>query len=577
MVGILTPKEIDDVSQDVLDVQAWANGDSNYVQTFRLGVQVPSPAKLIGGANVINWTGDWLVITNYNIGDAVGDLGSSYVANTANVGDQPPSANWDLMAEKGDVGPGSGDMLAANNLSDVANASTSRTNLGLGAAAVEDVAAGGSGDLLRADGDGSSLTGITVIGGATDAEVANITENSFRIAVGETADAFNVANGTIDVFSTENGIDIANSTNETYDAVNDLYTNGGVPVTDNIITYAVEDSGMTDRAVRVLIAASEISTSGGQVSLELTGPSTVGQIIDLMYIAEQAAAGNWWDYEPGTKVQITFDGGSSSKNMGTGFTTVTTDTIAFTVDETKNYVVGYDGGTGDRAAQGALASAKKAFWNSTDNAATDAPVSPNNDISGNIGSVSKITVTPAALDMTLLSVPSTSLAQPDEAIGVLWEEDVDAVTINTDLLFWATREAGVTFTTDFGTDDKLDVAGHPFANDDRVMVTSSAQDLPAGLDAATVYYVISSATNDFEVSLTSGGGAVDITDDGTGVHTVRRWAQGTLELMTTQAVGQTLFCTADLTGLSAGTTIRYAIVTMNTKELKAHGISEKWG
>ena len=40
-------------------------------------------------------------------------------------------------------------------------AAAARTELGLGTAAVEDVAAGGSGDLLRADGDGSSLTGIT--------------------------------------------------------------------------------------------------------------------------------------------------------------------------------------------------------------------------------------------------------------------------------------------------------------------------------------------------------------------------------------------------------------------------------
>lgn len=43
---------------------------------------------------------------------------------------------------------------------DDVDAATARSTLGLGTAAVENVAAGGTGDLLRADGDGSSLTGV---------------------------------------------------------------------------------------------------------------------------------------------------------------------------------------------------------------------------------------------------------------------------------------------------------------------------------------------------------------------------------------------------------------------------------
>lgn len=75
-----------------------------------------------------------------------------------------------------------------------------------------------------------------------------------------------------------------------------------------------------------------------------------------------------------------------------------------------------------------------------------------------------------------------------------------------------------TFTTDFGTDDKLDISGHGFFDGD--IVQASGADLPAGLAINTLYYVINKTTNDFELSLTEGGSAIDITDNGTGTHTI---------------------------------------------------------
>jgi hypothetical protein len=74
-------------------------------------------------------------------------------------------------------------------------------------------------------------------------------------------------------------------------------------------------------------------------------------------------------------------------------------------------------------------------------------------------------------------------------------------------------------TTDFATDDKIDLASHGFTNGMAVNF-SSAGTLPAGLSADTIYYVINKTDNDFEVSTTRGGSAVDITDDGTGTHSV---------------------------------------------------------
>lgn len=75
----------------------------------------------------------------------------------------------------------------------------------------------------------------------------------------------------------------------------------------------------------------------------------------------------------------------------------------------------------------------------------------------------------------------------------------------------------VAFTADAST-DKLTSAAHGLANGDRVLLATTAADLPAPLAAGTVYYVVSSATNDFKLATTSGGSAINLTDAGTGTH-----------------------------------------------------------
>ena len=55
-----------------------------------------------GAAGDINFQGEWNSLTGYVINDTVQYLGSSYRANAASTNDPPPSANWDLVAAKGD-------------------------------------------------------------------------------------------------------------------------------------------------------------------------------------------------------------------------------------------------------------------------------------------------------------------------------------------------------------------------------------------------------------------------------------------------------------------------------------------
>jgi hypothetical protein len=94
--------------------------------------------------NEINWRNNWSSGATYDAHDAVAYAGSSFISTTTNTNKQPDTnpGDWDLLAQKGAAGaPGSGtgDMLGANNLSDVHDTTLSRENLGLGNSATLDV------------------------------------------------------------------------------------------------------------------------------------------------------------------------------------------------------------------------------------------------------------------------------------------------------------------------------------------------------------------------------------------------------------------------------------------------------
>lgn len=87
---------------------------------------------------------------------------------------------------------------------------------------------------------------------------------------------------------------------------------------------------------------------------------------------------------------------------------------------------------------------------------------------------------------------------------------------------WAPRTGSGEGLVGFGTVDSTGVtgnliqsAGHGLSNDMRVALTAIlTETLPTGLAATTLYYVVGATANTFQVSLTSGGAAVDITGQG---------------------------------------------------------------
>ena len=79
--------------------------------------------------------------------------------------------------------------------------------------------------------------------------------------------------------------------------------------------------------------------------------------------------------------------------------------------------------------------------------------------------------------------------------------------------------AATTFaTTDVDTStDRITEPAHGLANG-TVLYFTTTTTLPAPLTANTKYFVVGTATNDFQVSLTSGGAAENLTSQGAGTH-----------------------------------------------------------
>ena len=133
-------------------------------QTDRNGV-TNSPEAPPG---VFRWRGVWVTGTAYNTYDAFFNAGSSYIVNVSHTAGvfatDLAAGNFELMASQGTSGSGTGDMLAANNLSEVAP-TAARGNL---LAQLRDsegapVAAASSTNIWATDGTCRHVTGNTPI------------------------------------------------------------------------------------------------------------------------------------------------------------------------------------------------------------------------------------------------------------------------------------------------------------------------------------------------------------------------------------------------------------------------------
>jgi hypothetical protein len=106
------------------------NASSVYTDNMYIG-----GTKVTSTSSVPSWQGAWVTATAYSIDDMVSNSGSSYICIEAHTSGtfatDLAATKWAVLASKGTAGAGTGDMLAANNLSDVADITTANQNLGL--------------------------------------------------------------------------------------------------------------------------------------------------------------------------------------------------------------------------------------------------------------------------------------------------------------------------------------------------------------------------------------------------------------------------------------------------------------
>jgi len=414
----------------------------------------------------IEWRGAWSGATAYALNDAVTEAGASYICIQAHTSQQPPNATyWDVLAAKGATGPtgatgatgpqgpqgdpgeGSGDMLAANNLSDVANAATAFGNIkqaaSEGASGVAEIAT--QAEVNTGTDDARFVTPLkmetrvqallSALDGADSWARNNLMLNWLADEIAHTVAMGTMQDGAHDAFESDT-IGTA-STNETYDAAGDYYHNPGTGAT----SYA-NSGGQGNRTASITVTSSQtphvgtwsnlVNGSSAADGTNSVDPTTAGS-------NETAANGSYirFDFGSGNKkviseATITINGSQNWgdwKWQGSDNASSWTDvSSSFTWSGTTHVSTLNTSGAGYRYYQMVVV-ASGLWWNNW------------------IGEFDfKIAAWASPADMTLISNAATAQAAPTDARIVILHDPVDSVTPNTDVKAYASRDGGTSWT-----------------------------------------------------------------------------------------------------------------------------------
>lgn len=312
----------------------------------------------------------------------------------------------------------------------------------------------------------------------------NILLNAFRIAINGALAKFNLVDGIMDEFEDESGVDTGASTNESYDGTNDLYSPSSGTITIDSYSEANRDGNWNfytvngyKQAGQAITLPSDVSITSVKFYLKKAGSPT-GNAYAKIYASTGTV---------GTDAHPTGSALATSDALDVSTLTTSFQLIEFT------FSTPYSASAGDICILVDYAGSAAPNYVYVGNDISSPTHSGNSFAQTHVGAPNYSEFTYDACfylygtqtnNMTLISQSTTAEAEPDNSRIVLFEEDVDAITINTDLKAYVSRDGGTTYTQTTLSDEgdyasskriltgSVDISGQPAGTSMKWKVTT---------------------------------------------------------------------------------------------------------
>ncbi len=251
-------------------------------------------------------------------------------------------------------------------------------------------------------------------------------------------------------------------TGAVYDAADHYYSPRGWQLND----FATSGGAAATRHTYRAVVPGSVIGSGTKVKVRFrsgTGGST--QVSDV-YISEQAASGDDWDMDGGTRSQLLFSGSGTSPSASGGGT-IESDELTYPIDAAKTYVISFykawSSGNSNDAFSALGAGIDTYTWYSTNNAATQDIGSPSETRIDTAYLIDAISVYGVSDAMTLRPAETSLVtANPSDIAMYFRTEDINSVVEGVDRTVRVSIDGGVTWAAaaivvvgEFGSTDTL--------------------------------------------------------------------------------------------------------------------------
>lgn len=327
---------------------------------------------------------------------------------------------WDLPA-------GSGDLLAANNLSDVDDPDEAADNIAAVSYSHAQTRTASERSIAR-----------TNIGAAAEKDLMVLELELAELA----PDRITMPDGIVDGFHDLTDVDVAGATNldaGEAGALKPIVTQ----TTTASATVSTSDAGWSGAGIRQVIGNAQISTSGSKVRVSFRAGTSAPLNITGAKIGHKGAGAHQF---AGDQVALTFAGGSASGSVAANGTLVS-DWVTFSLNEASDLVAAFIIGGSSSALYNTGA---QTGWTAYDKPAGSDALDANP--SGYTNSwtavcVSLIEVQTATSNLTVRSNPFTAAYTPSRTrLSFVLRPD-DAFTPNTNAIGKVSRDGGTTYTT----------------------------------------------------------------------------------------------------------------------------------